>query len=131
MTEQKTASSLDLEVLRRGWKEHDAELLLSLYADDAEVRIVDRNNPPSAPFELHGKEELAEYLRDAFASEATHRVENEIIGKDRAAYNVACQYPGEIRVLYAGTVEVRDGKIVRWIRVPARGEPRAPSGPTA
>lgn len=119
MTEQKTASGLDFEFLRRGWQERDAELLLSLYADEAEVRIVDRDNPPSSPFELHGKEEIAEYLRDAFGGEATHRVENEVVGKDRAAYNVACYYPGEIRVLYAGTFEVRDGKIVREAGVQA------------
>lgn len=122
MTEQKTTSSLDFESLRQGWKERNAELLLSLYADDAEVRIVDRHNPPSSPFELHGKEEIAEYLRDAFSSEATHRVENEIIGKDCATYNVACQYPGGIRVFYAGTVKVRDGKIVREAGVQAWDE---------
>lgn len=122
MTEQKTASSLDFELLRRGWKERDAELLSSLYADEAEVRIVDRDNPPSSPFELHGKEEITEYLRDAFGSEATHHVENEVIGKDRAAYNVACRYPGEVRVLYAATVEVRDRKIVREAGVQAWDE---------
>ena len=122
MTEQQTASGLDFEVLRRGWEERDAELLLSLYVDEAEVCIVDRNNPPSSPFELHGKEEIAEYLRDAFGGEATHRLENEVIGKDRAAYNVACQYPGEIHVFYAGTVEVRDGKIVREAGVQAWDE---------
>lgn len=122
MTEQKTATCLDAEVLRQGWQECDAELLLNLYADEAEVRIVDRDNPPSAPFELHGREAITEYLQDAFSSKATHRVENAIVGNDRAAYNVACQYPGGIRVLYAGIVEVRNGKILRETGVQAWDE---------
>ncbi|ANH94810.1 hypothetical protein A8713_29575 [Streptomyces sp. SAT1] len=35
--------------LRRGIEEHAAPTLLSLYADDAETRIVDRDSRPSHP----------------------------------------------------------------------------------
>ena len=48
MTEQKTAGGLDFETLRRARKQRDAELLLSLYAAHAEVRVVDRSTPPSS-----------------------------------------------------------------------------------
>ena len=120
MTEQKTG--LDFEALRRAYEQHDAELAIGLYADDAEVRIVDRNSPPSAPFEMHGKEEIAEYLRDVFSREMIHRVENEVIGEDRVALNVACEYPDGNRVLCAGNLEVRGGKIVREVEVQAWDE---------
>jgi hypothetical protein len=40
------------------------DLRLSLYADDAVLRRIDRNNPPSSPFELRGKEQIAGYWRD-------------------------------------------------------------------
>jgi|SRR5215210_4426605 len=120
--QNKPASSLDFEVLRRAYEERDPELAISLYADDAEVRIVDHTNPPSSPFELHGKEQIAEYLRDVLSREMTHRVENEVIGEDRVAFNVTCQYPEGGRVLCAGMLEVRDGKIVRDVSVQAWDE---------
>lgn len=122
MTEQKTTSSLDFEVLRRAYEERDAELATSLYADDAEVRVIDRNNPPSSPFELHGKEEIGDYLRDAVSRDIKHHIENEVIGEDRVAFNVACEYPDGNRVFCAGILEVRDGKIVRDVSVQAWDE---------
>ncbi len=122
MTEQKTASGLDFEALRRGIEQSDAETLIGLYADDAEVRIVNRRTPPSSPHVLRGKEEIAEYLREGYGMEMEHRVENEVIGEDRVAFNIACRYPDGLRVLYAATLEVRDGKIVREVGVEAWDE---------
>lgn len=120
MTEHKTG--FDFEALRRAEEQHDLDSMLSLYADDAEMRIVNRNTPPSSPFELHGKEEIAEYLRDVFSRELTHRIEQEVIGEDRVAFNVACEYPDGTRVLAADSLEVRDGKIVRQVEVVAWDE---------
>ena len=62
---------------------------MSLYTDDAGVRIVVRNNTPSSPRELRGKEEIGEYLRDVFSRDTTHQLEREITAKDRVAFNVA------------------------------------------
>jgi nuclear transport factor 2 (NTF2) superfamily protein len=120
--QNKPASGLDFEVLRRAYEERDPELSISLYADEAEVRIVDHANPPSAPFVLHGKEQIAEYLRDVLGREMTHRIENEVIGENRVAFNLACEYPDGNRVLCAGNLEVRDGKIVRDVSVQAWDE---------
>ena len=52
----------------------------------------------------------------------THRVENEVIGEDRVAFNEACEYPDETRVLAAMTLEVRNGKVVRQVHVEAWDE---------
>jgi hypothetical protein len=120
--QNKPASSLDFEVLRRAHEERDPELAISLYADDAEVRIVDHTNPPSSPFVLHGKEQIAGYLRDGLSREMIHRVQNEVIGANRVAYNVACQYPEGSRVLCAAVLELHDGKIVREVSVQAWDE---------
>ena len=122
MAEQKTAGGLDFEALRRAEEQHDFDSMLSFYADDAQISIVNRNTPPSSPFELRGKEEIAEYLRDVFSREMTHRVEQEVIGEDRVAFNVACEYPDGTRVLAAENLEVRDGKIVRQVEVVAWDE---------
>jgi ketosteroid isomerase-like protein len=121
MTEQKSAK-LDFEVLRRAGEQRDPDAMLELYADDAEVRIVDRNTPPSSPHVLRGKDEIAEYLRDVFGRDMTHTIENEVVGEDRVAFNVACEYPDGTRVLAAQNLEVRDGKIVREVEVVAWDE---------
>ena len=122
MTEQKSAAKLDFEVLRRAGEQRDPDAMLELYADDAEVRIIDRHTPPSSPRVLRGKEEIAEYLRDVFGRDMTHTIENEVVGEDRVAFNVACEYPDGTRVLAAQNLEVRDGKIVREVEVVAWDE---------
>jgi SnoaL-like domain len=122
MTERTAASGLDLEALRRAAEGKDPEAMLSLYADDAEYVRVDRNSTPSSPMALRGKEKVGEYLRDVFSRDMTHRIENEVVGEDRAAFNWACEYPDGTKVLAAETVELRDGKIVRQVSVQAWDE---------
>ena len=120
MTEQ--AIGLDFEALRRGIEGSDAGLLTSLYADDAEVRIVNRYTGPSSPRVLRGRGEISEHLRDVCGRAMTHKVENEIVGGDRVAFNEECEYPDGTKVLAAITLEVRDGKIARQTQVEAWDE---------
>ena len=122
MTEQQTAGGLDFEALRRAIEQSDAESLVSFYAHDAELLTVNRNTTPSSPEVLRGKEAITEYLRDICGRDMTHRVENEIIGQDRIAFNEACEYPDGIRVLAAATLDVRNGQIVRQVNVEAWDE---------
>src|SRR5215208_4281565 len=98
MTEQ-MASSLDFEAMRRAIEASDYEALVSFYADDAELRMVNKNTTPSSPMVLWGKEEIAEMLRDMCGRAMTHHVEDEIIGENRVAYSEACEYPDGVRVL--------------------------------
>jgi len=113
---------LDFEALRRAIEERDAETLVGFYADDAELRTVNRNSTPSSPQVLRGKEEIAGYLRDVFGREMTHHIEMEVVGENRIAFNEACEYPDGTRVLGAETLELRDGKIVRQVNVEAWDE---------
>ena len=109
--------SLDFEALRRAIEERDAEMLIGFYADDAELRTVNKNT--SSPHVLSGKEEISRYLRDVFSREMTHSVENEVVGDNRIAFFEACEYPDGTHVLGAETLELRDGKIVRQVNVEA------------
>ena len=122
MAERTAAGGLDMEALRRAAEGKDPEAMLGLYADDAAYVRVDRNSTPSSPMTLRGKEEVGEYLRDVFSRDMTHRIENEVVGEDRAAFNWACEYPDGTKVLAAETVELRDGKIVRQVSVQAWDE---------
>jgi hypothetical protein len=111
MTEQQTAGGLDFEALRRAIEQSDAEML-----------TVNRNSTPSSPEVLRGKEAIAEYLADVCGRDMTHRVENEVVGRDRIAFNEACEYSDGLRVLAAATLDVRDGQIIRQVNVEAWDE---------
>ena len=114
--------SLDFEALRQAIEGRDADALVSFYSDDAELRTINRRTPPSSPEVLRGKEEISNYLRDVCEREMTHRIENEVVGEGRIAFNEACEYPDGTRVLGAETLEISDGKIVRQINVEAWDE---------
>lgn len=122
MAEQGVTGKLDFEELRRAQEQRDLEAMLDLYAEDAEIHIVNRNTPPSSPYVLRGKEAIAEYLRDVFGRDMSHSIENEVVGEDRLAFNVACEYPDGTRVLASENLEVRDGKVVRQVEVVAWDE---------
>jgi SnoaL-like protein len=117
MTQQKPATELDFETLRRVVERGDALALSAFYADAAKVCIVNRNSPPNSPFELHGREAIAEYLKDVYGNGARHHIENEVFGKGRVAFNETCEYPDGTRVLAATTLDLKDGKIAREVSV--------------
>jgi hypothetical protein len=120
MTEQKMG--FDFEAMRRAIEGLDADALIGLYADDAVLRIVNRNTTPSSPREVRGKGEITEYLRDVCGRAMTHHIENEVVGEERVAFNEACEYPDGTKVLTATTLEVRDGKVAQQVNVEAWDE---------
>jgi ketosteroid isomerase-like protein len=120
VSEQRTG--FDFEAMRRAIEGLDAEALVGLYADDAELRVVNKSTTPSSPRALRGKEEITEYLRDVCGRAMTHHIENEVIGEDRVAFNEACEYPDGTKVLAATTLDLRDGKVVRQVNVEAWDE---------
>jgi len=122
MAEQGVTGKLDFEDLRRAQEQRDLDAMLDLYAEDAEIHIVNRNTPPSSPYVLRGKEAIAEYLSDVFGRDMSHSIENEVVGEDRLAFNVACEYPDGTRVLASENLEVRNGKVVRQVEVVAWDE---------
>ena len=82
MAERTAAGGLHLQALRRAAEGKAAETMLGLYAQDAEYVRVDRNHTPSSPMTLRGKDALAEYYRDVFSRDMTHRIEREVVGED-------------------------------------------------
>ena len=122
MTEQQGAGGLDFEALRSAIEQSDAGSLASFYAEDAEVHTINRRTPPSSPEVLRGKEAIAEYFENVCGRDMKHRVEREVVGKDRIAFNEVCEYPDGIKVLAAQMLDLRDGKIVRQVNVEAWDE---------
>ena len=62
--------------LKRAIESRKAAALAGLYADDAVVRVIDRDNPPSKPRNLEGKSAISAYFNDVCGREMTHKVEN-------------------------------------------------------
>ncbi|MEU2711249.1 nuclear transport factor 2 family protein [Streptomyces sp. NPDC007205] len=117
-----TGSAFDTEALRRGIEGNTGNTLLSLYADDAEIRIVDHNHQPSRPTVLRGRGQIAELLDDIYSRDMTHKLDQCVVQGDHAAFTESCQYGDGTRVLAESMVTLRDGKIASQLLIQAWDE---------
>ncbi|HSK82240.1 MAG TPA: nuclear transport factor 2 family protein [Rubrobacter sp.] len=117
---------LDFGALRVGIERCDPDLLLSFYAEDARLSIVNAGASQASTFELYGKAEIAKHLRATFGQEASHRVERaEVVGEeDGLTFREVCEYPDGGLISVETTLEVRDGKIARQMDVVTSGARR-------
>jgi hypothetical protein len=114
--------------LKQALEHSDAATLVGLYADDAEMVIVDRNRPPGSPMTLSGREAIAAFWRDVCSRDMTHHVGHEVVGPDRAAFVEECAYPDGCHVMSAMTLDLRDGRIARHLTVQAWDEVSCATG---
>lgn len=115
-------NAFSTETLRQSIEGNTATNLLSLYADDAELRVVDRNTQPSSPRVLHGREEIGELLEDVYSRDMTHKVERCVMDGDTVAFSESCLYSDGVRVLAESMITLRDGKIAEQIMIQAWDE---------
>lgn len=114
---------VDIEAVRRAYEERDVNLMISFYAEDAQLRIVNSLHPPSVPYELLGKEQIARFQRRLFVRDMKQRLEREIVREDSVAFHVLREYPDGERLLAATVLELDErGKIVRHLEVQAFDE---------
>lgn len=114
-----TDAKFGIDTLRTAIEGRDAAGLIALYADDAVMRIIDRDNPPSRPRELKGRDAIAAFYDDVCSRAMTHKVENGVSDGRRLAFTQACAYPDGTRVFCSAMIEVADGKIARQTNVQA------------
>jgi hypothetical protein len=114
---------LDAEALRRGVEERDLEAVIGLYADDAELWLVDPCHPPDAPLELAGRAAIREHLREVCNRDLVRRVERLVVGQGTAAYTESRRGPDGALAVRAAVLELREGRIVRELAVEARDRP--------
>lgn len=112
----------DFGDLKQALEHSDAATLIGLYADDAEMVIVDRNRPPSSPMTLSGREAIAAFWRDVCSRDMTHHVGHEVAGPNRAAFVEECAYPDGCHVMSAMTLDLRNGRIAKHLTVQAWDE---------
>jgi len=105
----------------------DAKTLSGLYATDAEMTIVDKNNPPTQPMSVRGKAAISAFLDELCGRAMTHHVGREVVGADRAAFVEECAYPDGCRVMASMTLDLHEGLIARHLIVQAWNETAAPA----
>jgi ketosteroid isomerase-like protein len=108
--------------IKRAIEGRDGRMLASFYADDAIVRVIDRNNPPSRPREVRGKSAIANFWGDICSRAMTHEVSFNVAEGDRLAFSQACAYPDGARVFCLAMVELKGGRIARQTLVQAWDE---------
>ena len=112
-------ASLSIDTLKTAIEGRDAAGLRSLYADDAVMRIIDRDNPPSRPRELKGRAAIGAFYNDVCSRAMTHTVEAGVCDGRRLAFTQACAYPDGTRVFCSAMIEIADGKIARQTNLQA------------
>ncbi len=108
--------------IKRAIEGRDGHALADFYADDAMVRIIDRNNPPSKPREVKGRSAIGTYWDDICSRAMTHKVDTSIAEGNRLAFTQACTYPDGAKVFCVAMIELKSGKIAHQTVVQAWDE---------
>lgn len=108
--------------LKDAIESRDGSRLAGFYRDDAELRVVDRANPPSRPLVIRGREAIAAHWSDVCGRDMTHDVSFCVSEGSRMAYSETCAYPDGMRVFATSTLELEDGRISRETVVQAWDE---------
>ena len=117
-----TASAVTGAALKRAIESRDAAALSRFYADDANLHVVDRNNPPSKPRIVRGRMAIATFFDDICSRAMTHDVNACVTEGNRLAFTQTCAYPDGTKVLCLAMVELRAGKIAQQTIVQAWDE---------
>jgi ketosteroid isomerase-like protein len=119
---QTTTAGVTGAVIKRAIEGRDGHTLAGFYADDAVLRIVDRNNPPSRPREVKGRSAIGTFWDDICSRAMTHKIETSIAEGDRLAFTQACVYPDGAKVFCVAVIELKGGKIAHQTVVQAWDE---------
>jgi hypothetical protein len=109
-------------LLKQAIEARDGPMLSSFYTEDARVRIIDRNNPPSKPRDIRGRAAITTYWDDICSRAITHKVDPGLAAGDRLAFTQDCAYPDGTRVFCIALLDLADGLIANQTVVQAWDE---------
>lgn len=113
------SKSVTVVGLKRAIEGRRASALAGLYADDAIVQVIDRDNPPSNPRSLKGRAAIAAYFEDVCGRDMTHKVDAGVAMGNRLAFTESCAYPDGTKVYCSAMIDLKGGKIARQVIVQA------------
>jgi hypothetical protein len=102
-----------LDTLTRAIEARDADAIAALYTEGATVTLLDRDNPPSSPRVMSGREAVRAYFRDVCGRNIEHEVRDGVIDEHGVAFTQHCRYPDGGRVVCSAVGVLEDGLIVR------------------
>lgn len=117
-----TATAVSGAGIKQAIEARDGQTFIGFYADDAEIRVIDRNNPPSRPREIRGRAAIRTFWDDMCSRNIAHRVDVTIAEGDRLAFTQDCTYPDGAKVFGIAVLELANGRIVRHTVVHAWDE---------
>jgi ketosteroid isomerase-like protein len=113
------AMSFDFAAFKRAFEAKDFAAWIACYAEDAEWTEYRGHNPPRSPNVMRGREAIARFLEGVCAAPITIRLEDEVVGGDRAAFRVWVTLADGRRIVEHVIVHAADGRITRQIDVEA------------
>jgi SnoaL-like protein len=105
------AAAFDLHAFSRALEQHDINYQLAHYAPDADIRIVDPDNPPAAPRTLKGKQAIHAWMVDSITHDLGLHVTHLVDGGDRVAFTERSHYSDGTQALTTSTAELEQGLI--------------------
>jgi hypothetical protein len=108
-----TQIRFDLDGLSRAIESGNAGYQLALYANDAEVQIIDSNDPGCCPQVLHGKDAIGTWINDMLAQCVRPTVTHPVLACDHLALVEELHTPDGTNLLYECTAEVHGGQIIK------------------
>ena len=112
-----SAEGTVMDTLRNGYHTRDAAMIASVYAEDVELTICNRNNPPAKRLVLRGREAVRRMLDDLCAREMTHQIGHVTLGEGTIAFSFQCQYPDGCQVVALNVATLKKGLIVSELSV--------------
>ena len=84
------AGTLTMPALTRAIEGRNSKALASFYADNAILRVIDSNNPPSKPNSIKGKKAISAYFNDVCGRDMIHKIEGGVSDGKRLAFTQRC-----------------------------------------
>jgi hypothetical protein len=103
----------DVDALFKAIETADAGAQIPLYAEQAEVQVIDPHHPPRSPMTLRGRRAIAGWITDLCSIQMSHRVVDVVNGGDQVAFTEEGRYRDGAMVVSTSTLRLRGGLILR------------------
>jgi ketosteroid isomerase-like protein len=118
----KTLGKVSGADIKKAIETRDGRFLAGLYADDAVVRVIDHNNPPSRARIIKGRNAIGAFWDDICGRTMTHKVDVTLAEGNKLAFTQDCTYPDGAKVFCIAVIDLEDGRIARQTFVQAWDE---------
>jgi|tagenome__1003787_1003787.scaffolds.fasta_scaffold19711842_2 hypothetical protein len=94
-----------------------ADAIVTWYAEDATLTVLDKDHPPAGPAVYTGLDAIGAYYRDVCGRNIEHQVKDAVSTPAGLAFSQHCRYPDGTGVLCLTVAVLQDGKIQRQTAV--------------